>query len=75
MITEFGGNHQSVYRLFLKQGAYVCNFEPILNNLANEVQFCARVFCDKKSENEVHKNKFALISKNFKFFIYFSLQF
>ncbi|RNA24112.1 hypothetical protein BpHYR1_008937 [Brachionus plicatilis] len=45
---EFGGNHQQIFRLTLS---------PV-NKLVNEVEYCARIFSDKKNEKDIKINFF-----------------
>ena len=50
---EFGGNHQQIFRLSLSPGGYIMYFDQQINKLVNEIDYCARIFTDKKKENDI----------------------
>ncbi|CAF0824493.1 unnamed protein product [Brachionus calyciflorus] len=55
---EFSGNHQQVFRVTLPAGEYTMFFEQNINKLVNEVEYCARIFTDIKSDNDIQVNFF-----------------
>ena len=48
---DHAGQHQSVFKTFLKPGVYVCYFESMKDVFSGDIdlEYCARVFYDKKS--------------------------